>query len=77
MLFQDDNIPVVARFMPDKQLSKEEAQKIAPMGCAPILLSLAQLRKLVPIWQDVGIKMFQDEVASKVGILSNAICLQS
>jgi hypothetical protein len=63
---QDDNIPIVAEFMPDKKLSKEEAEKIAQMGNSPTFVSMEHMRKLVPIWQDLSVQIFKNPLSNKV-----------
>jgi hypothetical protein len=63
---QDDNIPIVAEFMPDKKLSKEEAEKIAQMGNSPTFVSMDHMRKLVPIWQDLSVQIFKNPLSNKV-----------
>lgn len=63
---QDDNIPIVAQFMPGNMLSQEEAEKIAQMGNSPTFVSMDQMRKLVPIWQDLSVKIFKNQASNKV-----------
>lgn len=63
---QDDNLPIVAEFMPDKKLSQDEAEKIAQMGNSPTFVSMEQMRKLVPIWQDLSVKIYKNPVSNKV-----------
>jgi hypothetical protein len=63
---QDDNIPIVAQFMPGKTLSQDEAEKIAQMGNSPTFVSMDQMRKLVPIWQDLSVQIFKNQASNKV-----------
>lgn len=62
--------PSKTEFLPITQkfagpLSRKQAEKIAPVGNAPTLLSLAQLQKMAPTWMNTSMAIFNDEQANK------------
>lgn len=37
------------------------------MGNSPTFLSMEQMRKVVPLWQDLSVQIFKNPVSNKVG----------
>jgi len=70
---QDENIPIVAQFLPSKQLSAEEAEKIAQMGNSPTFVSMEHMRKVVPLWQDLSVQIYKNELSNKVRLVSHSV----
>lgn len=68
--FQEDNIPVVAKFVPGGKISKEDAETIAPIGNSPTFVSMKQFKELVPLWQNMSVAIFKDKEANEVSTLS-------
>lgn len=52
--------------MPNNQLSQEDAEQIAQMGNSPTFVSMADMHKLTPLWYDLSIKIFKNQVSNKV-----------
>ncbi|GAB4820009.1 hypothetical protein N2152v2_007055 [Parachlorella kessleri] len=57
------NLPIAARFL--GPLTRLQAEKIAPIGNAPTLLRLEDMRRVVPIWFNMSIAVHNDPVANK------------
>lgn len=68
-LLQDEYIPIVAKFIPGGQLSKSDAERIAPIGNSPTFLSMKQMREVVPIWQNMSVAIYKDKEANGVSQL--------
>lgn len=56
-------IPVIAKFLPSKQLTAEEAKRIPATGPSPFMMTLEQMRKVVPLWNDLTTEIHKDEEA--------------
>jgi hypothetical protein len=63
---QDENIPIIAKFVPGGKLSVADAETIAPMGNSPTFLSMKQMREVVPLWQNMSVAIFKDKEANEV-----------
>eukprot|EP00882_Tetradesmus_deserticola_P022724 GHRQ01024665.1.p3 GENE.GHRQ01024665.1~~GHRQ01024665.1.p3 ORF type:complete len:128 (-),score=29.01 GHRQ01024665.1:719-1102(-) len=63
---QDENIPIVSKFVPGGKISREDAETIAPMGNSPTFLSMKQMRDMVPLWQNMSVAIFKDKEANEV-----------
>jgi hypothetical protein len=66
---QEENIPIIAKFLPGGKLTKDEAEAMAPIGNSPTFLSMAQMRAVMPLWQNLSVAIYKDEVANHVGAL--------
>lgn len=51
---QDENIPIVAKFLPDGKLTKKEAELMAPIGNSPTFLTFKQMQQVRRCEQAVG-----------------------
>lgn len=56
-------LPITRTFV--GPVNKSEAEKIAPIGNAPTLLSMVDLEKTVPMWFNLSIAIHNDEVAAE------------
>jgi hypothetical protein len=65
---QDENIPIIAKFVPGGKLSRDDAETIAPMGNSPTFLSMKQMREVIPLWQNMSVAIFKDKEANEVCI---------
>jgi hypothetical protein len=63
---QDENIPIIAKFVPGGTISRSDAETIAPMGNSPTFLSMKQMREVVPLWQNMSVAIFKDKEANEV-----------
>eukprot|EP00775_Hariotina_reticulata_P010145 gene10145-10303_t len=61
---KDENIPIVAKFVPGGKLTKDEAETMAPIGNSPTFLSMAQMRAVMPLWQNLSVAIYKDEEAN-------------
>jgi hypothetical protein len=52
--------------MPDKKLSQEDAEQIAQMGNSPTFVSMDDMHKLTPLWYDLSIKIFKNDISNQV-----------
>ena len=57
---------MLAPLMPSKPLTVEDAAKLSPSGNSPVMLTKEDLRKVVPLWHDLGVAMNKDESAREV-----------
>ena len=65
---QPENLPVVAKFVPGKKLSAKEAEAIAPIGNSPTFLTWEQMQKVVPLWYNLSVTIFDDDEANPVSV---------
>lgn len=63
---QDENIPIIAKFVPGGSLSRSDAETIAPMGNSPTFLSMQQMKQVIPLWQNMSVAIFKDKEANEV-----------
>lgn len=56
-------LPIVQRFV--GPINRTESEKIAPMGNAPTMMSVEDLRKVIPTWYNLSIAIHKDEEAVK------------
>jgi hydroxyproline O-arabinosyltransferase len=56
-------LPITQKFL--GPLDRKEAEKIAPIGNAPTMVSTEVLEKTVPLWYDLALAIHNDEEASK------------
>ncbi|GAB4823623.1 hypothetical protein N2152v2_010669 [Parachlorella kessleri] len=57
------NINITAKFV--GPLTRAEAEKIPPIGNAPTLLSLEDMKRLMPVWFNLSIAVHTDPVSNK------------
>ncbi|GAB4823622.1 hypothetical protein N2152v2_010668 [Parachlorella kessleri] len=57
------NLPITARFL--GPLSRMEAEQIAPIGNAPTLMTLEDMKRVMPIWFNLSIAVHNDPVSNK------------
>lgn len=63
---QPNHYPIIAKFLPSKELTAEEAKNIPPVGNSPVFFTLEQMRKIIPLWAELNLAMYKDQEASKV-----------
>ena len=51
--------------MPGGQLTKAQAEEMAPIGNSPTFLSLATMKTVMPLWANVSVEVFKDKSASE------------
>uniref|UniRef100_A0A383W4V9 Apple domain-containing protein n=1 Tax=Tetradesmus obliquus TaxID=3088 RepID=A0A383W4V9_TETOB len=62
---KDENIPIIAKFVPGGSLSRSDAETIAPMGNSPTFLSMTQMKQVIPLWQNMSVAIFKDKEANE------------
>lgn len=63
---QQTNVDVIAKFLPSKHLTKEEALTIPNTGNCPVHMTMEQFRKVVPLWRNISIEVYKNPVSNKV-----------
>lgn len=63
---QEDRIPILAQFTPSRELSVEEAERIPKTGNSPVLMSMDQMRTVVPLYHRLNVAMYKNEESRKV-----------
>jgi len=58
-------LPIVQRFV--GPINRTESEKIAPMGNAPTMMSVEDLRQVIPTWYNLSIAIHKDDVSTSMG----------